>query len=71
MPLNFVNKVELGNKELFGHPKIHCSVMPNVSYSYEVNGKLVTGNGFLTQIFSLSNSSLLLSLTVQQDSEFE
>ena len=32
--------------------------MPNVPYPYEVNGKLVTGNG------SLSNRSLLPSLTV-------
>ena len=38
--------------------------MPNVPYPYEVNGKLVTGNGSLTPIFSLSNSSLLPSLTV-------
>ena len=39
---------ELGNKELFGRPKI----VP------EVNGKLVTGN------CSVSNRSLLPSLTV-------
>jgi hypothetical protein len=38
--------------------------MPNVPYSYEVNGKLVTGNGSLIPICSLSNSSLLPSLTV-------
>ena len=31
---------------------------------YEVNGKLVTGNGSLIPICSLSNSSLLPSLTV-------
>ena len=47
--------VELGNKELFGHPKI---------VPYEVNGELVTGNGFLIPIWSLSNRSLLPSLTV-------
>ena len=38
--------------------------MPKVPYSYEVNGKLVTGNGSLIQISSLSNRSLLPSLTV-------
>ena len=32
--------------------------MPNVPYPYKVNGKLVTGNGSLTPICSLSNSSL-------------
>ena len=29
--------------------------MPNVPYPYEVNSKLVTGNGSLTPICSLSN----------------
>ena len=38
--------------------------MPNVPYPYEVNGKLVTGNGSLIPISSLSNRSLLPSLTV-------
>ena len=38
--------------------------MPYVPYPYEVNGKLVTGNGSLMPICSLSNSSLLPSLTV-------
>ena len=38
--------------------------MPNVPYPYEVNGKLVTGNGSLIPISSLSNLSLLPSLTV-------
>ena len=38
--------------------------MPKLPYSYEVNGKLVTGNGSLIPIFSLSNRSLLPSLTV-------
>ena len=38
--------------------------MPNVPYSYEVNGKLVTGNGSLIPISSLSNRSLLPSSTV-------
>ena len=39
--------------------------MPEVSYPYEVNGKLVTGNGSLIPICSLSNCSLSPSLTVQ------
>ena len=38
--------------------------MPKVPYLYEVNGKLVTGNGSLIPICSLSNRSLLPSLTV-------
>ena len=38
--------------------------MPKAPYPYEVNGKLVTGNGSLTPICSLSNHSLLPSLTV-------
>ena len=50
--------VELDNKELFGCPKI-------VPYPYEVNGKLVTRNGSLIPICSLSNRSLLPSLTIQ------
>ena len=40
--------------------------MPKVPYPYEVNGKLVTGNGSLIPICSLSNRSLLPSLTVLQ-----
>ena len=38
--------------------------MPKVPYPYEVNGKLVTGNGSLIPICSLSSRSLLPSLTV-------
>ena len=38
--------------------------MLNVPYSYEMNGKLVTGNGSLIPISSLSNRFLLPSLTV-------
>ena len=38
--------------------------MPKVPYPYEVNDKLVTGNGSLIPICSLSNRSLLPSLTV-------
>ena len=38
--------------------------MPKVPYPYEVNGKLVTRNGSLIPIRSLSNRSLLPSLTV-------
>ena len=38
--------------------------MPKVPYPYEVNGKLVTGNGSLIPICPLSNRSLLPSLTV-------
>ena len=38
--------------------------MPKVPYPYEVNVKLVTGNGSLIPICSLSNRSLLPSLTV-------
>jgi hypothetical protein len=38
--------------------------MPNVPYPYEVNSKLVTGNGSLTPTSSLSNRSLSPSLTV-------
>ena len=37
--------------------------MPNVPYPYEVNGKLVTENGSLIPKSSLSNRSLLPSLT--------
>ena len=40
--------------------------MPNVPYSYEVNGKLVMWNGSLIPIISsLTKRSLLPSLTVQ------
>ena len=38
--------------------------MPKVPYLYEVNGKLVTENGSLIPICSLSNRSLLPSLTI-------
>ena len=44
--------------------------MPKVPYPYEVNGKLVTGNGSLKPICSLSNRSLMPSLTVQKNSNF-
>ena len=37
--------------------------MPKVPYPYEVNVKLVTGNGSLISICSLSNRSLSPSLT--------
>ena len=40
------------------------TLMPKVPYPYEINGKLVTGNGSLIPICSLSNRSLLPSLTV-------
>ena len=53
---NDIRTLELGDKELFGHPKL-------VPYPYEVNGKLVTGNGSLTPVCSLSNRSLLPCLT--------
>ena len=59
----FICTVKLGNKELFGRLKI-------VPYPYEVNGKLVTGNGFLISICSLSNRSLLPSLIVIQKNDF-
>ena len=38
--------------------------MPKVPYPYKVNGKLVTVNGSIIPICSLSNRSLLPSLTV-------
>ena len=38
--------------------------MPKVPYPYEVHDKLVTGSGSLIPICSLSNRSLLPSLTV-------
>ena len=38
--------------------------MPNVPYPYEVNWQLVTANGSLTPIWSLSKRSLSPSLTV-------
>ena len=59
----FINTVELGNNELFGQTKI-CSLMQNVPFAYEVNWHLVTRNGSLIPICSLSNSSLLPSLIV-------
>jgi hypothetical protein len=43
--------------------------MPKVPYPYEVNGKLITGNGSLIPICSLSNRSLLPSLTVPMKSD--
>ena len=52
----------LVNLKLFLNAK--CSLMPNFPYSYEVNGKLVTGNGSLIPISSSSKRSLLTSLTV-------
>ena len=42
--------------------------MPKVTHPYEVNGQLVTGNGSLIPICSLSNRSLLPSLTVHEKS---
>ena len=41
--------------------------MRKVPYLYEVNGKLVTENGSLIPICSLSNRFLLPSLTVHQN----
>ena len=41
--------------------------MPNVPYPYEVNGKLVTGNGSLISICFLLNCFLSPSLTVLID----
>ena len=38
--------------------------MPNVPYPYEVNWHLVTGNGSLTRICSLSDPSLSPSFTL-------
>ena len=52
-----INTVELGDKELFGHPKI-------VPYPYEVNGKLVTGNGSLIPICSLLPSLTAFKLSI-------
>ena len=43
--------------------------MPKLPYPYEVNGKLVMGNGSLIPICFLSNHSLLPSLTVQYNSK--
>ena len=57
--------VGLGNKDLFGCPKIVSYLTQKFPYPYEVNGKLVTGNSSLLPICSLSNRSLLPSLTVQ------
>ena len=45
--------------------------MPKVPYPYEVNGKLVTGNGSLIPICSLSNRSLLPSLSVLSNFFFQ
>ena len=42
----------------------NCSLMPKVPYPYEVNAKLVTGNGSLVPICSLSDRSLWPSLTI-------
>ena len=53
--------VKLGEKELFGHPKM-VPYLPNIPYHYEVNGKLVTGSCSLITICSLSNC-FLSSLT--------
>ena len=39
-----------------------CSLMPSVPYSYEVNGKLITGNGSSITICSLSPSYRLYRL---------
>ena len=44
--------------------------MPNVPHSYEVNGKLVTGNGSLMPISSSTKRSLLPSLPVLLFSSF-
>ena len=41
--------------------------MPNVPYPYEVNWQLVTGNGSLSPICSLSKRSLSTSLTVSSN----
>ena len=43
--------------------------MLKVPYPYEVNGKLVTENGSLIPISSLSKRSLLPSLTVHTKNE--
>ena len=43
--------------------------MPNAPYPYEVNGKLVMGNGSLTPICSLTNHSLSPSLTVLKNED--
>ena len=55
--MGFHTTVEVGDKKLFGHPKI-------VSYPYEVNWQLVTGNGSLTPICSKPKLSLSSSLTI-------
>ena len=44
--------------------------MPNLPYPYEVNGNLFTGNGSLIPICSLSNRSLLPTLTLPTYSKF-
>ncbi len=50
--LHLIDKVKLGNEELFGLPKI-------VPYPYEVNWHLVTENGSLIPICSLSKQFLI------------
>ena len=40
--------------------------MPKVTYHYELNGRLVTGNDSLMPFCSLSNRSLLPSLTLSK-----
>ena len=49
--------VKLGDKELFGNPKI-------VPYPYEVNWQIGRGKWFLTPICSLSNHSSSPSFTI-------
>ena len=61
--IEIADTVELGDKELFGHPKI-VSLAPNVPYLYEVNWQLVTENGSLTPISCLSKGPLSISSTV-------
>ena len=62
MNMEACSTVKLGYKELF----VQFSLMPNVPYPYEVNWHLVTGNGSLTPICSLSKRSLSPSLTVPE-----
>ena len=54
--------VKLGDKDFLVIQK--WTLTPNVPYPFEVNWHLVTGNGSLTQICSLSKRSLSPSLTV-------
>ena len=58
----YISTVELGDKELFGHPRIVPYLMPNVPYPYE--DKLALGSRKLTPICSLSKRSLSPKLTV-------